>query len=137
MKRADWIAAAAIVVALAGTWLNVRRYQGAPLPSPSPDCIEGVLDPRGVVAKVCGEIPPMAPPDAEPLEPTKPPVIPAVEWGPCSEPGVLSSRQRAEDAWLREVLASKRDYPTWGVPEWAAQAASCAAYRDRIAWWPR
>jgi hypothetical protein len=47
---------------------------------------------------------------------------------------VLSGRQRAEEAWLREVLASPLDYPTWGVPEWAAEAAECAAYRDRIAW---
>ena len=98
----------------------------------------GVYLSRPAAEPVCypdlGPVTSPSPPDLEPLEPTKPPVIPAVEWGPCSEPGVLSSRQRSEDAWLREILVSPLDYPTWGVPEWAAQAASCAAYRERIAW---
>ena len=106
---------------------------------PATDCTEVVLDPRvPVVAKVCGEVLPVAPPaEPEPLEPTKPPVEAPVEWGPCENAGTLSGRQRSEDAWLREVLASPLDYPTWGVPEWAAQAAECAAYRERMAWWPR
>ena len=70
----------------------------------------------------------------EPLEPTKPPTVSAVEWGPCENAGTLSSRQRSEDAWLREVLVTVKDGPLFGVPEWAMQAASCAAYRDRCRW---
>ena len=102
---------------------------------PATDCTEVVLDPRvPVMAKVCGEAPPVAPPaEPEPLEPTKPPDLVPVIWGPCAE--IASSRQRSEDAWLREVLASTvQNSPLFGVAEWSMSAAECAAYRERIAW---
>ena len=125
-------AAAAFLLAVVVGVVFMSRPPVAPI-QVTEDCVEGVLDPRvPVVGKVCGE--PTPAPD-EPLTPTKPPDPPQkfpIQWGTCAE--IASSRQRAEDAWLREVLASTvQDSPLFGVATWSMEAAECAARRWRLA----
>ena len=69
----------------------------------------------------------------EPLEPIPPHGRQRdTVWGPCAE--VLSSRQRAEDAHLVKVLASKVEGdPLFGGPAWGMESAECAARRWRLA----
>ena len=121
MRKTKKAGLGVVVVLLAGGGVIYVRNRPTPAPVCYPD-----LGPAVTLPSV---------PD-EPLEPTKPPVVPVaapLEWL-CENPGTLSSRQRSEDAWLREILASPLDWPPWGVPEWAAQAAECAARRERCRW---
>ena len=76
-------------------------------------------------------IEPTAQPTFEPLEPIKPPISgPIVHWGSCDIP----NRASTEDAALKAVLASTiQTDPLFGGTMLRMEAASCAAYRDRIA----
>ena len=127
-------AAAAFLLAVVVGVVFMSRPPDPPV-QVAEDCVEGVLDPRvPVIGKVCGE-PGSAPILDEPLEPTKPPDLVPVIWGPCENSGTLSGRQRAEDAHLVKILASNVDNdPLFGGPEWAMQSAECSARRERLAW---